>query len=32
MLMRVGQSLADTGEETEIDLLIVGDIIKVING
>ena len=30
--MKEGQSLADTGEETDIDLLVIGDIIKVING
>jgi len=31
-LMKDGASLADTGEDTEIDLLVVGDVIKVING
>ena len=31
-LMKDGATLADAGEETDVDLLVVGDIIKVING
>ena len=30
--MKEGATLADVGEETDVDLLVVGDIIKVING
>lgn len=32
MLMKEGATLAAAGEDTDIDLLVVGDIIKVING
>ena len=31
-LMEPGALLSDQGQETEVDLLVVGDIIKVING